>query len=215
MIFFPLVGGALGVCAGALLEGGRYLLAAPVAAGVVLAFLALLTGGLHEDGLADVADAFRAWRSPEEIHRILKDSRVGAHGALALCVMTLLRWQALSSLTAGAVSALGAALAISRASIVGLLWIAPAAGGGSALAISQQLKTTGAVGAVAFGVAFALWPGPGAASAMLGVATAVVLLARAWFEKRIGGVTGDCLGATCIVVETACLMVLTCPPCSW
>ena len=88
--FFPLVGALLGACAAAFLN-----LAFPPSIGALLAvlFLVAATGGLHEDGLADVFDAFRAGRPPEKIHAILKDSRIGTYGALALIIAVLLRWQ--------------------------------------------------------------------------------------------------------------------------
>src|SRR5262245_60497906 len=78
-IFFPLVGATLGLAAGAI----RLYAPLPpaIAALLALVFLVAVTGALHEDGLADVADAFRAGRSPERILAILKDSRIGVYGA--------------------------------------------------------------------------------------------------------------------------------------
>jgi adenosylcobinamide-GDP ribazoletransferase len=213
-VFFPLVGLVLGAAGGWLLEMSRGYIPFSIAALLVLAFWTLLTGGLHEDGFADVADAFRAYRPAEKIFLILKDSRVGAHGAVALLFLVLVRWQALSSITVPAVPALAASFALSRAAIVGLLWTSAPAGSGSASAMSNSLGSVGAVLAIAQGAAFAVYLGGPAARFLLGGAMAIVLLARTYFVRRIGGVTGDCLGATQQLVETWCLVVLACPPCT-
>jgi adenosylcobinamide-GDP ribazoletransferase len=213
-LFFPLVGAALGIAGGYALELSRGYVPWQLSALLVLAFWTLITGGLHEDAVADVADAFRAWRPPEQIHRILKDSRIGAHGAAALVFLFLIRWQALASMSADPVQALAASLAVSRAAAVGLIWIAPPAGGGSATELSNSLSTPTVFGAIAQGILFALWPGARVAGSLLGIAAATVLLARNWFERRIGGITGDCIGATQQVVETLCLILFACAPCT-
>ncbi|MBC7926773.1 MAG: adenosylcobinamide-GDP ribazoletransferase [Bryobacteraceae bacterium] len=212
-LFFPVVGAALGIAGGLALDATRGYLPFALTSILVLAFWTLITGGLHDDGFADVADAVRAWRTPEHIQRILKDSRIGAHGAIALILLTLIRWQALGSITVPPVPALAACLAISRTVIVALLWITPVAGEGSALTFSQSLTSTTAILVLCQGVAFAFWPGALAASWLLGISTLTVLLARIWFTKRMGGVNGDCLGATSQVAETLCLIVFTCQPC--
>ncbi|MBC8164267.1 MAG: adenosylcobinamide-GDP ribazoletransferase [Bryobacteraceae bacterium] len=212
-LFFPLVGAALGAAGGLLLQSSRGYIPFTLACLLVLAFWSLLTGGLHDDGFADVADAFRAWRSPEKIHEILKDPRVGAHGAMALVLLTLIRWQALSSITVDPVPALTASLALSRSAIVGLAWISQPAGSGSAMQFSASLTSVTALASIAMGIGFALLPGARAASILVTSTVGISFLARSWFHARIGGVTGDCLGATAQVVETVCLIVFTCQPC--
>jgi len=213
-LFFPLVGAALGALGGFALDASRGYIPFTLTALMVLAFWTLITGGLHEDGFADVADAFRAWRTPEKIHEILKDPRIGAHGAVALLFLMLIRWQALSSITVEAVPALAASLALSRAAIVALLWAAPPAGSGSAVESSRSLTTPVALAVIAQGVAIAFWPGVHAASWLLAAAVLTVLAARRWFTLRIGGVTGDCLGATSMILETLCLVIFTCRSCT-
>src|SRR3954449_4276988 len=89
-VFFPLVGAAMGSAGGLLLYALRNVMPPSLAALLVLSFWALLTGGLHEDGFADVADAFRAGRSREKMFAILKDSRIGAHGALAMILISFI-----------------------------------------------------------------------------------------------------------------------------
>lgn len=213
-VFFPLVGALMGAAGGAVLELARGYVPFSLLALVVLAFWALLTGALHEDGFADSADAFRSWRPPEKIFEILKDSRIGAHGALALLLLVLIRWQALAALALDPVPALAAALGIGRAAVVALAWIAPPARAGSAAVFAASLSSPVALAVILQAIALALWPGSRTGSFLLGGATAIVLLARAYFVRRIGGVTGDCLGATEQLVETWCLMVYTCRPCT-
>ena len=209
--FFPIVGGALGLLGAAVLIALRDVVAPSVAAVIVLAIWSLLTGGLHEDGLADVADAFRAGRPPERIFAILKDSRIGAHGALALILITLLRWQALAVLTVPPLLSLPAVLAVSRGAMIGLAWITPPAGRGLGFEFARQLSSTGALLALLLAaLVSALAP---AGLLLLWGATLLVLGARAYFMRRIGGVNGDCLGATALLVETWGLLLYSCQRC--
>jgi adenosylcobinamide-GDP ribazoletransferase len=213
-VFFPLVAAALGAAGGFLLEGARGYLPFTLVALLVLAFWTLITGGLHEDGFADCFDAFRSWRAPEHILTILKDSRIGAHGAIALLLLYMVRWQALSAITIDAVGALAAALALGRGAVVALAWVTPAATDGSAARFTATLTTSTAVFVIAQVVLIAFLPGPPAASFLLGGTTTILLAARAYFNRRIGGITGDCLGATEQLVETWCFIVYACPPCT-
>ena len=213
-LFFPLVGAALGAAGGLLLEAGRGYVPFTLLALLVLAFWSVITGGLHEDAVADAADAFRAWRPPEKILEILKDSRIGAHGALALILLVAIRWQALGSIAVDAVAGLAAALALGRAAVVALAWSTPPAGSASAVQFSDTLSTPIALAAVFQGIAFAFLPGAHTASFLLGGGAVLTLLARRYFLRRIGGVNGDCLGTTEQIVETWCLVVYTCRPCT-
>jgi cobalamin synthase len=95
-----------------------------------------------------------------------------------------------------------------------LLWITPAAGSGSALYFSNTLTTPVAVAVLVQAFLFAMWPGGRIASVLLGGSMAIVFLARTYFTRRIGGVNGDCLGTTEQLVETFCLIVYTCRPCT-
>jgi len=212
-VWFPLVGAAVGASAGMVLLAARQALPPGVAAGLALAWLILITGGLHEDGLADVADALRAGRTRARMLEILKDSRIGAHGALALLLSVGLRWQAISSLAVHPVAALAAAAALSRAALIAVaFWTEPAGDGlGRGFRASLTAPATGF--AFLQGVAAAMLCGPRAAAWLLALALVVAAAARAYFTRRLGGVTGDCLGAVCQVCETGFLLVLTCPYC--
>lgn len=209
-VLFPLVGGVIGA-----LGAGLWLLAdaLPVSlrALLVVLFWIWITGSLHEDGLADVADACRAGRSRERMLGIMKDSRVGVYGVVAVVGSVLLRWQALAAIMVPVIPSLIAVLAISRAAIVLLARIAKAAGDGSGAAFSTNISGAVALLAVAQAAAAAAWCGPALGAAMLGLSLLVVLACRFYFHRRIGGVTGDCLGAAAQAVEIALLLLLTCP----
>lgn len=212
-VFFPLVGAAIGWCAVAVLLAAKALLPAPIPALLALAFTILATGGLHEDGLADVADAIRAGRSRDQMFAILKDSRVGAFGALAISLSLLLRWQALAALVVDPLAAMVASLTIARAAMVALAWIARPVGQGMGDAFCASLSTPVVLLALlqAAAAGFLLeWRGV----PVLVMAVAIVLAARTWFHARLGGINGDCLGATCQAVEVSTLLVLACERCT-
>jgi adenosylcobinamide-GDP ribazoletransferase len=214
--FFPLVGGLLGVLAAAVLYAANAPLGPSLAALLAISILLLLTGGLHEDGLADAADAFRAGRSRDKIFAILKDSRIGAYGALALIVSLLLRWQSLLRFKKYPIAGLTAALALSRASMVLLGVMTPPAGEGLGALFVKQISRRAAWAAIVQALLFAALIGyligwkP--AVAMIAADFLVIQLARIYFLRRLGGVNGDCLGATCQVVETMNLIVLAWQP---
>ncbi|MCU1340123.1 MAG: cobalamin synthase [Bryobacterales bacterium] len=214
--FFPLVGAMLGA-AGA----GVYFLAAkafPVslAALATVAFWITISGVLHEDGLADVADAVRAGRTRERVLSILKDSRIGTFGAVAILLSVLARWQALEFLaTPRFVETMIAAQAVPRAAIVAMAWCSRPAGSGLGSALASTLSTPAAVAAMAQGAAAALICGWRPGLAMIAGSVLIVQAARAWFYRRLGGVNGDCLGFTEQMLEIFVLLMFACRSCAW
>jgi adenosylcobinamide-GDP ribazoletransferase len=207
-VFFPLAGALLGASAGAVVLLAKAGWGQPLAALLALAWLLLATGCLHEDGLADVADAVRAGRSREKIQLILKDSRVGTYGALALIASVLLRWQALAQWSVNPVYGLAAALALSRASLVMLAGIAPPAGAGLGKAFAADISKSVLAAVIVQAALLTLMTGWRYALLLMPASAIVVGLARMWFLRRLGGVNGDCLGATCQAVETVSLVIL-------
>lgn len=198
---FPIVGALLGLVCAAIVPWGL---------GPILAMIALaaLTGGLHEDGLADVCDAVRKYRSREKMLCVMKDSRIGAHGALALFAFFALRWQALTYQTTDLWLRLPAAYGLSRAQMVLLAATSLPAGEGLGAAFVSTLPRHAAFVVVfesAVLAGLAGWP----VGLMLLAANAVLLvLVRWWFSARLGGVTGDCLGFVCVLSEALSLTVL-------
>jgi adenosylcobinamide-GDP ribazoletransferase len=209
---WPVAGAAVGLIAAASAALALALgLPATVAAAVALAAQALVTGGLHEDGLADSADGL--WGGPTRERRleIMKDSRIGSYGALALGLTLLLRWSALAAMLANG-PAWGALLAVAALSRWPMAWLLaalpPAREGGLARFVGRPAAATLALGA---GMALALAIlGGGAAG--LAAALAVLGTALAWtgfVRARLGGQTGDTCGAAQQLSEIAALLVFT------
>ena len=205
--FFPVIGAALGAACGLLFEACQKPLGTSLAALLAISAAIVVSGGLHEDGLADVADALRAGRSREKMLAVLKDSRIGAYGAVALILCICIRWQALEHIQMDPVLALASSLALSRASLVVLGAITVPVGRGLGASFSEALTpVVSVIVAVQVVIAAALcgWRGV----PMLLATTAIIIAARSYFTHRLGGVNGDCLGATCLTVESANLLVL-------
>ncbi len=206
--WFPVVGCAIGLVVAGVYAAGRSILPSFVAAAVAVAVGVWVTGAFHEDGLADTADAFGGRHSSEETHRILKDPTLGTYGMTALALAMMLRVGGLAALDGPAAFALlPAAHALSRAGAIGLL-TGPVAdtdglGASYASAISNKqlavsLGVAGAIGVAAIGSVVV--------PAGAGVAIACLIVGRlAW--RRLGGVTGDVLGAAQQAAEIVVLLV--------
>lgn len=207
-IFFPFVGGVLGLAAGAI----RVYLPLPpaIASLLALGFLVFVTGALHEDGLADVADAFRAGRSREKILAILKDSRIGVYGATTLLLTLLLRWQLIEHLADLALPAIFAAGAASRGSMVALAAASNPLGEGLGKAFCIGLRKPDVILAGIQSAAVPFIGGPAIGGVALAANVGAIVAARAYFHARAGGVTGDCLGAICQVTEILTLFAFLC-----
>lgn len=207
----PLVGFLIGVGMAAVWIGALTLgLSAAVAAGLALGAGILLTGGLHEDGLADVADGF--WGSPHRDRRleILRDSRLGAYGALALVMGLGLRWAALSGASpqVGIVACLVAPV-LGRATLPLTLALLPPARPDGLGAGAGQIPgwAVSVAWTLAGGIAMAVAGAPGLQAATL---SGVLLLGWCWLSwRKIGGQTGDVLGAGAVLAEILSLIWLT------
>lgn len=215
----PLAGAVIGAFGGVvLLLSAIVHLPALIAATAAVGALAVATGALHEDGLADVADGFGGGVTRDQKLAIMRDSRLGAYGGMALCLSTLVRVGAIGALfERGAVFAavsLIAASGLSRA--VGLIPLVtlPAARGDGAGASAATPSRSALRVALYIGAAMALVPAFGAASlaqtvvailAAFGGAIAVSRVA----QRQIGGYTGDVLGAAQQIAEIAALTVLS------
>lgn len=194
---WPLAGLVVGaLTAGAGMAALTLGLPPALAAAMVLAMGCITTGALHEDGLADTADGL--WGGWDKARRleIMKDSRVGSYGVLALGLVLLARWAALTALVEGGHwGALIAAEALSRAAMAGVMTGLPNARGRglSASHGAPEGQTAAIAGALALGLAGMLagWAAPAMAIAALAAAAGVGAVARA----KIGGQTGDVLGA--------------------
>jgi adenosylcobinamide-GDP ribazoletransferase len=217
--WLPVVGALLGTAGAGVYAVARLVLPPFVAASLAVSLLVLLTGALHEDGLADTADAFGAGADRARTLEILKDPRHGTYGVLALVLSILLRIGTLAVMSGWiAAAVLPAAQALSRATAPSMMWLLPAAkpaGLGASYAEHLTLRRVVAsvVAAVAIGIAvLGLWTLP----AILVVTAAAILVGRLALTK-IGGTTGDVLGAAQQLSEIAVLVLMaaTLPHLPW
>lgn len=208
---FPLVGAMVGAAGAAVLWSTSLVFPPMVAAGLSIAATVLLTGGFHEDGWADVCDGLGGTQDRQRALEIMKDSRIGAFGAMGLVLMLGLKWAALASMPATmAAASLVLAHAASRAAAVMLIRALPYAGDvdhAKAKPLARQLSAGSAAIAVLWCVLVAavllkLSPWSLLAWALAPLAVGAVACAR-WFRRRLGGYTGDCLGATQQLTEIA------------
>jgi adenosylcobinamide-GDP ribazoletransferase len=208
---WPVAGIIIGAMVGMVATFGLYLGQAPaVAAAIALAAQAMLTGAMHEDGLADTADGL--WGGWDKARRleIMKDSHIGSYGVLALILVTLARWSALSAVLAASSSfgAIIAVAALSRCAMaVQMAWLPNARGKGLSQMVGRpNAKVATLAVAIATVVCFGLtgWQAFGMISFVSAATLGLGLIARA----KIGGQTGDVLGATQQLAETAALCAL-------
>jgi adenosylcobinamide-GDP ribazoletransferase len=207
---FPLVGAGIGAVAASafvlaqLLGLGDW----PAAMLAVLAGLAL-TGALHEDGLADTADGFIGGRDRDTILAIMRDSRHGTFGVLAIVLSVLLRVAALAGIAEPlhAALALIAAHAASRAALpLAMRALAPARTEGLGFAAGRP-PTALAVAALAIALIITLTAlGPRRGAITVGAAGAALFALALLAYRRIGGYTGDVLGAFQQVGEIVVLL---------
>jgi adenosylcobinamide-GDP ribazoletransferase len=210
MTFFPLVGLALG----ALLAGTDFLLAPFLPRGVsdllLVVILSVVTGALHLDGLSDVCDGLAARGSRERFLAVMKDSRVGAVGAVSLVLVLLLKYQAL----------LAVPLAQKREALLFFPLVARFAqvqmtvGSTRARADGLGSSFIGGAGLVQFALSYAVTLA--AAYLLLGMngiwCTLLLYLLtwgiKSWSHRRLGGITGDVIGCASELNEVFCLLFL-------
>ncbi len=217
--YFPLVGAVVGGAGAAALLLASTVWSAPLAVIASMAVTAWLTGGFHEDGLADTCDGLGGAVARERALEIMKDSRIGTYGALGLA-FTLAGKAAVTlalcrqGLAAAAVG-VGLAHVVSRAMPVILLRGLPYAGDAAhakAKPLARQVSTACLIAALAIAGALAasaalVLPAPRIGGALVASLAVAVGCAR-WFRRRIGGFTGDTLGATQQWCELAVLLAL-------
>ncbi|MBV7410181.1 adenosylcobinamide-GDP ribazoletransferase [Maritimibacter sp. DP1N21-5] len=182
-------------------------LAAGAAAGLGLVAFVLSTGALHEDGLADCADGF--WGGHDRARRlaIMKDSRIGSYGTIALVLSLLLRWYLLTGIVAQGdwLAPILATAVLSRAPMVVLMAALPNARGSGLSASTGVPPRETAILAVVLAVLAALVLTGAAALAPIFWTTLAAVAVAAIARAKIGGQTGDVLGATQQLCEIAAL----------
>lgn len=197
--FFPLVGLVVG--SGAVLIQKILIshLGRPVVALVVLLYLVLITGCLHEDGLADTADGFGGGWTKDQILLILKDSRIGSYGATALTLSLLARYLLLASLPIEHFAAyvISAHVLCRWSSLPLSYFVAPARNEeGQGARIAKLISFPSLIFGSAFSFAIVVFALRWSAVAPLLIGVLAVALSAWFYARKIDGVTGDCFGAT-------------------
>lgn len=219
--YFPLVGALVGILNVGVWWVARHGFGPNIAVGLMLAASLLITGAFHEDGFADVCDGFGGGDTRLRVLSIMKDSRIGAYGTMGIGLLLGLKWATLVDLPDALMpGAIIAAHVTSRWCAIGLIWRLDYVRddqGSKSKPLAQSLSgphwlMSGLIGACAL-LAVTL------VMRLLGVPTELLLfllatlaagtvacLAGAYFRRRIGGYTGDCLGAAQQLAELAFLL---------
>ena len=213
---FPLVGACVGVVAAGVLWAAGWVFPVGVAVGLSMAATVLLTGAFHEDGLADTCDALGGAVSRQRALEIMKDSRIGTYGAVGLLLVLGLKAMTVAALPLWwAVPALVLGHTASRAAAVSLIRFMPYAGDvdqAKAKPLARRIATAGllvALGWVALVCALIVACSPGTWVAVLlalALAATGTVACGLWFHRRLGGITGDTLGATQQLTELLMLL---------
>lgn len=219
--YFPLIGTGVGLIAALVLVVGASLWSPATAVVLSMVATVLLTGALHEDGLADSADGFGGGYTRERVLSIMQDSRIGSFGAVALILALLGKFALLSDLIGHSLHVAATSLVIahtaSRSLALLVMATLPYAKPDEA---SKARPVADGIGpqewAIGLGIGLAplvlaLAPGTVRVSTAIAVLLAgalTLLLATRYFRRRIGGYTGDCLGAVQQVSELAIYLAI-------
>jgi adenosylcobinamide-GDP ribazoletransferase len=201
--YFPLVGCVVAAIAAAVYCAAALVLPAPVAAVLSTAASIWITGAFHEDGFADTCDGLGGGMTKERALEIMKDSRVGAYGAIGIVSLLATRLSALALLPPRlAVAALFVAHPFSRLAAAALIWkLTYVRGEGKAKPLAQQMTNSEfAIATLTCALPAAVvqamgWMTPAALLAAIVASSSAALWLGRLFVRRLGGYTGDCLGA--------------------
>ncbi len=204
---YPIVGAVHGLIAALIATMATNFGTSPdITAILALGTLILLSGGMHEDGLADTADGLGAMNRDRKL-AIMHDSQIGTYGVLALLLVTLGRWSGLEEV-ATSIPALAAIGAVSRSAMsFQMVILRPATEDGLSATTGQPSEGTVLIGATIALILCILAAGFGAIALFL-VPFVAILPITAYAKRALGGQTGDILGATQQVAELATITVL-------
>jgi adenosylcobinamide-GDP ribazoletransferase len=203
--FYPMVG-VLVALGGIVIERLlRAHLPSTVTALAVLIYLVAITGGFHEDGLADSVDAFGGGWTRERKLEIMHDSRIGSFGTLAICLSLLARWALLSAMPVQRFPFyLLTAHVLCRWSTLPLgTFMDSARTDGLGARLAHKIPLASAAVGTLLAFAIAAWALRIEALAPIVAVSAITLLSAWYYRSRIGGVTGDCFGTTNQLAEIA------------
>lgn len=215
LVFFPLVGGLIGLATGVVILGSLRLWPAWIAVAIGLAFEAMLTGAFHEDAVADFCDAFGGGWTRDDVLRIMKDSRIGSYGAVGLILALGLRAGALTSLAERTDLLLASSIAASAlgrwAILVVRLRLPPVEERTSLVRdIGEQIGQSEMILGTLLGgpgMVLMILKSPLRAGFMVFAVLVASFLVIRRVRRKLGGVTGDCLGFACYVGQVVALLV--------
>lgn len=209
---FPLVGLTIGILAALFSLFCNQFFPPSVTAALMIVFFAVISGFLHLDGLADSCDGLMSARSKERSLEIMKDSATGAMGVVGIFLVLLVKYASLASLRPENVAL--ACVLIPVAGRCSLLFVmasqkyARQQGSTGSLFYSKESRRTGLIGILFFLLIFSVLSFPVALFYLI-LVCCVVFYFGAFCKKRIGGATGDTLGATSEICEMVCALLLT------
>lgn len=211
MAFFPLAGLVIGLLLAVAYFLLSFLFSKSLGLWLTLGFLALLTRGLHLDGFADTIDGFATGGPKEKILEVMRDSRIGAFGVIALILLIGAKYLALDQIANPSIHYSLILMAVmGRNSMVLVCYRSPYARSGEGLAkpFAENLTAREMIlsSASALGIGLLLW-GVKGALAFLGICL-FSLVFRLFFLRKLKGVTGDILGAANELSELLCLILL-------
>jgi len=211
--YFALVGLLLGAVCALVLWASQLIFPASVSIFIMMVFSLLLTGAFHEDGLTDMADGIGGGMTAERRLTIMKDSRIGTYGASALVMVLLGKFVLLSELIQFEEILLFIIVAytLSRAVAASLIYDMPyvsESDTSKSKPLAQQQSSTELVVLVVSGLIPCLLLGLTATSLLVVVMLVFRGLFKRWLNSRIGGFTGDCLGAGQQIAELLIYLTL-------
>ncbi|MGC2111213.1 MAG: adenosylcobinamide-GDP ribazoletransferase [Candidatus Korobacteraceae bacterium] len=203
--FYPIVGALIALGAIAIERGLRSHLPAMITAVIVLTYLVVITGGFHEDGLADTADALGGGWTRERMLEIMHDSRIGSFGTLAICLSLLARWGLLAAMPAARFPwYLLTAHVLCRWTTLPLgAFMNSARSDGLGARLAHKIPLTSAVIGSLIAFLIAGWALRMQAVVPIAAVSLITLLSGLYYRSQIGGITGDCFGATNQLAEIA------------
>ncbi|MCI0486980.1 MAG: adenosylcobinamide-GDP ribazoletransferase [Blastocatellia bacterium] len=212
--FFPLVGVIVGGGGALLYAGLKPALPHATCILMVLIYLAFITGGFHEDGLADSLDGLGGGRTKERALEIMRDSRIGTFGALGLIFLVLAKYNLLSILEEKQLWRwlIFAHTASRWTSLPLSMWLPYARSEGQGKLVARRTGGPALVIATATLAAVSSLLPLRVALLALGVVFVAVTLSGFYYRRRLDGITGDCLGATNQITEVAlylCAIVIS------
>ncbi|MEF3273978.1 MAG: adenosylcobinamide-GDP ribazoletransferase [Chloroflexus sp.] len=207
--WFPAAGLVIGSALVAVDALARPLWGDLTAAVMVVAMWGIITGGIHLDGLSDTFDAVMSWRSRERKLDIMKDSRIGAMGAIALIVLILLKVACIAGATVAWPALLLAPMLGRWADCYGIYRFPPAREGGLGRTFSTQVRQRDFIIASLLMIGSAWFIAGIAGIITFALVLVVVHLLAQWWVRDLGGLTGDTYGALCEISEVVALATLT------